>query len=118
MVATVFFRPVWLRPLLWLAGCFPAHQLPNSNKPAGIDASINFLEQGYTLFIFPEGKRVKGERVPAKRGITEILNASPTSRLVLAHISWKKREVESIRLAELLEHPNDPQKILDKIYSL
>lgn len=120
MTASYFFRIPWLRPLLWLAGCFPAHPMPNSNRLAGIEASIDFLDQGYTLFMFPEGKRVKDERVPAKRGITEILNLSPTSHLVLAYIRWTPgyKKIESIRYGELLEHPNDPQKILDKIYGL
>lgn len=119
MTASLFFKKPGLKPLLWLAGCFPAHPLPNSKQLAGIEASVDFLNNGYTVLIFPEGKRVKGDAVPAKRGITEILQQSPSSRLVLAHIHWAKpTKLGYLRLADLPKHPSDPQEILDKIYKL
>jgi 1-acyl-sn-glycerol-3-phosphate acyltransferase len=118
MTSRYFFKMRWLRPMLWLAGCFPAHALPPFYNLVGIDAALAFLNRGYTLFIFPEGTRAKNGPLPAKRGVSEILQQVPNHELILAHIEWKRNPGAVIHLAKHTGSTDDPQAILNAIYKL
>lgn len=118
MTANAFMRPLWLRPLAWAAGCFPAH--PGLGA-YGIDKAISSLADGYTLVIFPEGKRTKSAPLQAKRGIEVILQRSPQTRLIMAHIEWHAAvTVRSIRLSypPVQVTPKTSGTIMDTIYAL
>lgn len=77
----------YYKPIAWMLGCFPAHQHKNSTK-FGVNESVRLIRNGYNLFIFPEGRRVKDEPVAAKRGISIILDQLPSAELVLVNIKW------------------------------
>jgi len=118
MTANAFMRPPWLRPLAWMAGCFPAYP---GMGPYGIDKALHDLDQGYTVMIFPEGKRVVGTTTKAKRGVGVILDGSPKTRLILAHIEWRSAlSVRSIAIAcpPQKTAPTTPDAIMKAIYSL
>lgn len=118
MTANVFMQPLWVRPLTWLTGCFPAYP---GLGPYGIEKAIDDLHHGYTVMIFPEGKRANGTPPEAKRGVSEILNGVPEAHLILAHIEWNSPlSVRSIRLAHLKDEaiPSTPAAIMDAIYKL
>lgn len=88
MTANVFMRPLWVRPIAWAAGCFPA-------KPGlgayGIDKAVDNLRHGYSVVIFPEGTRVRpGTTKEAKRGVSTILETLPSTPLVLVRLEWQR----------------------------
>ncbi len=118
MTANVFMQPLLLRPLAWATGCFPAYP---GLGPYGIDKAIDDLNHGYTVMIFPEGKRANGTRVEAKRGVRAILDGAPKAHLILAHIEWSSSvSVRSIRIAHLKGKaiPSTPNAVMDAIYKL
>lgn len=118
MTANVFMKPLWLRPFAWLAGCFPAHP---GLGPYGIQKAVLDVNNGYTLLIFPEGKRSKGMRIPAKHGIITILDQIPDSNMLFVHIKWKSTSTtHSIRVAYKRSNHiyRSPDEIMDEIYDL
>lgn len=118
MTANVFIQPLWIRPLAWATGCFPAY--PGLGE-YGIDKAVSNLKDGYTVMIFPEGKRAKGKPVEAKRGVRVILDSVPEAHLILAHIKWDSSiSVRSIRIAHLEGKaiPSTPNAVVDAIYKL
>lgn len=118
MTANRFMKPLWLRPFTWAAGCFPSH--PGLGA-YGIEKALNDLKDGYTLVIFPEGRRTKDTVTQAKRGIAAILQESPEAHLILAHIEWKRTAViKSIHLDYPPQNsiPTDPDVIMRAIYTL
>lgn len=118
MVANVYYYR-WWKPFAWLVGSFPASKKhEGQNKETyGVGASRKFLGRGYSVFIFPEGKRTS-DKITARSGIRYILEDSDTE-LLLSRIVWNKKKItihyelnkeDSIR--------SDPQKIIEEIYSL
>lgn len=118
MTANRFMQPLWLRPVAWAAGCFPAYPGLGAH---GIDKAVESLNEGYTLVIFPEGRRAKSKPLEAKRGIEIILQRSPRTRLVMARIEWHSTAtVRSIRMAYPPDQtaPRTSKAIIDAIYAL
>lgn len=118
MTSNKFIQPPLLRPFAWAAGCFPA-------KPGlgahGIEKALSDLNDGYTVMIFPEGKRIKGIPEPPKRGVSVVLEQSPKTRIILSHIEWRTRySVRSIRLSSPVDrsHLATPEAIMQAIYKL
>src|SRR5262245_36445724 len=48
-----FFYDSWLRPLCWLAGCFPARNPKGKHKIYGVEGSSILLQNGFSVFVFP-----------------------------------------------------------------
>lgn len=120
MTANKFMEPLWLRPFAWAAGCFPAHP---GLGPHGIEKALTDIDSGYTLVMFPEGRRVRkrDDRPDAKPGIGIVLERSPKARLIMVHIEWQSRlTVEYVRLAypQRKETPLAPNTIMDTVYLL
>lgn len=118
MTANRFMRPLWLRPIAWAAGCFPAHPGLGAH---GIDKAVDDIRHGYTLVIFPEGKRTKEAGVKAKRGLTDIREQTPHTRLILAHIEWRGAlSVRKIHIAYPSQDvaPKTSDDVMATIYSL
>lgn len=116
MTANKFLDPWWIRVPAWLAGCFPAH----GPKPVhGVAGAVKLLKEGYTVLIFPEGRRVPTGRGSAKPGISRIINDYPEARVILTHIEWQKTpRVASVEFAHANATKKDPDAILDSIYEL
>lgn len=118
MTANRFMRPLWLRPLAWSAGCFPAR--PGIGA-YGVDKAVDDLKHGYTLVIFPEGKRTTAAPLPAKPGIDMIISRTVNVRLILAHIEWHgPMKIQYMRVSYPPEKtmPTSGDSILASIYSL
>ncbi|NCU30750.1 hypothetical protein EOL73_02005 [Candidatus Saccharibacteria bacterium] len=117
MTANKFMDPWWIRLPAWLGGCFPSH----GPKPIhGVTGAIKFLKAGYTVLMFPEGKRTSaGKKGVAKPGISHIINASPEAHIILAHIEWQKPpRFASVSFAHTVITKNNPSEILESIYKL
>ena len=116
-----------LRPLLWLSGCYPARDPKGKHKIYGVDGSIKLLENGFSMFIFPEGTRVRNSsRGQAHNGIIRVHKAVPNIPMILCHIEYNKglkawltgnRRTVKYRV---IDKPNytDPEKVMDDIYAL
>src|SRR3989344_1730022 len=86
----------WLRPLLWINGCFRAYKV--DNKISGVKGSLLFSDQGYSLVIFPEGKMVfEQEHVKPKLGIAHLAKSRNFTTLPV-HISYEKNLKDGIKV--------------------
>ena len=119
ITANVFYDS-WAKPLLWILGCYPARNPRGNHSLYGVEASAHFLRQKYSVAIFPEGKRIRGNgRGAPYPGVTRIQQAAPEVPLALCHIEFKKgwRPI-CIVMKTADQRPLTPEKIMDEIYAL
>lgn len=115
-----------IRPLAWLAGCFPAKNPKEKRRLYGVNAGIAFLSSGYSMLIFPEGTRVRGARGEARPGIIRIHQAMPHVPFILCHITYPKGIKNRLSgrwrtvTYKLIEKPtySDPEKVMDDVFAL
>ena len=117
MTANVYYYR-WWKPLAWLAGCYPAKKRYEQEDPNkyGVGRSINLLEAGYSLIMFPEGKRTT-QRIEAKPGVSLILDGFKAP-LLLCHIDWRRTIPINLKLADSSINTANPDDIMKAIYSL
>lgn len=116
MTANRFYYPPLLRIPAWLGGCFPTH---GPCRTHGVDGAIRLIERGYTVLVFPEGKRISTGTGTAKPGISRIIEGVPQAPLLLIHIEWQKPpRYASIGFRRTTHIENDPKAILDSIYEI
>lgn len=121
-----FFYDSPIRPLVWLAGCFPAKNPKDKRRLYGVSAGDAFLNSGYSMLIFPEGTRVRKERGEARPGIIRIHQAMPSVPFILCHITYPKGVKNRLTgrwrtiTYKLIEKPNysDPEKVMDDVFAL
>lgn len=115
-----------IRPFAWAAGCFPAKNPKGKHRLYGVDASLAFLNTGYSMLIFPEGTRVRAERGQARPGVIRIHQAMPDVPFILCRISypnglknWLSGRWRTVSY-KLVEKPaySDPERVMDDIFSL
>lgn len=113
-----------MRPLIWLLGAYPAKKRDHQSVHAGIEGSLHYIQSGYNICIFPEGKRSLPNEKRAFNGVSHILANSDECEMILIHIIWEpgpwwKRRVElrASSAPQGLNH-HDPQAIMDQIYNL
>lgn len=77
-----------IRPLVKLLGCYPTRR-------KGVDIielSKEYMQSGYSVFIFPEGRRVLRKDSDPRSGVERIIAAVPSNVIpVLIHIEWRKK---------------------------
>jgi 1-acyl-sn-glycerol-3-phosphate acyltransferase len=90
MTANVYYYR-WWKPLAFLAGCYPAKARTPDDKEEnfGVGRSLKLLRKGYSVVMFPEGKRTRG-RLDAKPGISKIMSGFE-GKLLLCRVSWDSR---------------------------
>ena len=69
------FRVPVFNTFIWRLGCIPVHQ--NSPDHQAIKLSVQMLQRGYSLCVFPEGHRSPdGEMLPLHKGVALIAKMS------------------------------------------
>lgn len=126
MTKNIFYDSI-LKPLMWLAGAYPARESGGKHTLFGVDGSVQLLQNGFSMCIFPEGKCVFGpERVPAHTGAVRIHQAVPTIPFILCHIEYNnglkawltgQRRVVHYRLVTTPNYTN-ADAIMDDIFAL
>jgi 1-acyl-sn-glycerol-3-phosphate acyltransferase len=116
-----------LRPLMWLAGCFPARNPRGKHTLFGVDGAVQMLQKQFSMFIFPEGTRVYHKpRGEAHSGVIRIHKALPQIPMILCHIEYNKglgawlagnRRVVTYKLVKNPEY-DDPEKLMDDVFAL
>jgi 1-acyl-sn-glycerol-3-phosphate acyltransferase len=86
MVLNKLFDSI-LRPAITMLGSFPAK--PHRSYRFGLDLAQQFLDDGTTIGIFPEGRRNLDGTIKPRRGVAELAN-QPNTRLIPVHISWTR----------------------------
>jgi 1-acyl-sn-glycerol-3-phosphate acyltransferase/cytidylate kinase len=113
-----FFRPRLFRFVLKSLGAFPTREVGGLDY--GLPFSIKTLAEHGTIFIFPEGKRVKDQPVQAHNGVSVMAN-EPDVRVILCHLTWRQPKIFGVKV--VVSEPRDyhnasAQQILDDIYAL
>lgn len=112
----------WLRPLLWINGCFRAYKV--ENKLSGVKGSLFLSDRGHSLFIFSEGKMVfEKENVKPKLGIAHLAK-SRNFTILPVHITYRKGFGNDTRVKwgqpfkskEFAEY-NDLDELAEKIFN-
>ncbi len=115
MTANKFYDPLWVRPFAWLIGCFPAH---GPHILHGVSGAQTYIKHGYTLVMFPEGRRTSTP-LPPKHGIGSILQAAPKAHVILVHVARHKNgKVKFVRIAQPSDAPRTPEALMESIYQL
>ncbi len=109
-----------LKPFLFALGCFPARREAN-NPRSGIDYAVKLMKSGYTLLIFPEGRRTLPNQTTPKSGVG-VLAGLPGVQILPIHIHWRKRQHRFRDASVSIGRPykavgHSPQVIMKKIYS-
>ncbi|MCA9349267.1 1-acyl-sn-glycerol-3-phosphate acyltransferase [Candidatus Saccharibacteria bacterium] len=115
-----YYSPVL--PFAYLIGCFPARPLfPSLKRYAGVAASVRYLNDSQSVGIYPEGKRTPNVRIEARNGIVRILSsvkAVPEIYLIKVTRESKRKFKIVIDRDDSVAKLNDPNKIMDKLFSL
>lgn len=114
----------FLRPLVWLLGAYPSKKLNHPNVHAGVDGSLHYIQSGYNICIFPEGKRSLRNEKRAFNGVSQILANSDDCEMILIRIIWqpgpwwkRRLELRASSAPDSLDH-HDPYAIMEHIYNL
>ena len=105
--------------VLIFGGAFPTK--PHPKYPHGLPGAFQFMEQGHTVLIFPEGQRAVYKTLPPKPGVAK-LAAYPGAQVIPVQIIWKRRRWwRSCRIT--IGSPTDanglsPEQIMELIHAL
>lgn len=119
IAAPKFLAKWWLRAPMRKLGAYPSH--PFLDWPYGIDASVNLLDQGSTIVIFPQGRITRDRTLPAKRGV-KILSDMENVLVVPVYMKRTSKGIfqryqivvgEPENMSELSE-----QEIMNKVFEL
>lgn len=85
-------KPIYYSPLyLWLKsmGCYPT-----KNRAHTVPQTVDFLERGFPVFLFPEGRRTLQSESNPKDGtrliLDEIRRRKLHVKIILVHIEWHR----------------------------
>jgi 1-acyl-sn-glycerol-3-phosphate acyltransferase len=115
--SSVYYSP--LRLFLWACGCFPTRKHTGNYDP--VTQSVAYLNDGSSVMIFPEGKRVTASESQPKNGIERIIdNYKKELVIILIHLEWsKKKGRRHLRVRYTYGSRNDSAvEMMKKIYSL
>ncbi|MCA9347324.1 1-acyl-sn-glycerol-3-phosphate acyltransferase [Candidatus Saccharibacteria bacterium] len=124
MMAKWYFHSP-LMPFAWLMGCFPARPLLKPFKKwSGTAASIRYLKKGYSLGIYPEGKRVFEDKQEPHYGVIKIMQSieSYEAHVLLCHINRNKENGNeyfiSIEQDDSVLKFTEPSLVMDRLFSI
>lgn len=120
ITADYYMNIWWLKHFLLSTGCFPA-KLDSKNR-TGLERSINLINEGNSLFIFPEGIRAVPGAVEPKRGISAIAQETD-AYIIPVLIKWRVFSFINRHLHVIIGSPfpgknRTPSEIMNHIYSL
>lgn len=85
-------KPIYYGPLyLWLKsmGCYPT-----KNRTHTVPQTVDFLADGYSVFLFPEGRRTLRSESSPKDGtrliLDEVARRGLAIQVILVHIEWQR----------------------------
>jgi 1-acyl-sn-glycerol-3-phosphate acyltransferase len=109
-----------LLPVLYLIGCYPARPLVKPLKPyAGVAAAVRFMQQGYSIGIYPEGQRAQKSRIPARGGVVRMLTGHTPDAIYLCKISHDAGRYRiTIDQDNAVSRLKNADKIMDRVYAL
>lgn len=122
-----FFYDSFIRPLCWIAGCFPARNPKGKHTIFGVDGASILLNSGFSIFIFPEGKRMRdGSRGPAHHGVTRIHEQASNIPLLLCHIKYNNglkalfsgKRFEIVYNLSKKQTYKSPELLMDELFAL
>lgn len=111
-----------LRPILKLLGCYPTR-----NRIATVNESVYLLNSGYSVCIFPEGRRTLEVESNPREGVIEMMRTvhpNTKLRLVLVHLEWRRRGFFNRHLTVTFKEEADAEQfqnasqLMKTIYSL
>ena len=116
-----YYSPLFL--IAYPIGCYPTKPiLPFLKKFAGTKAAIRYSDNGCSLGIYPEGKRVYSGSVEPKYGVIKILESSKKLDVYLIHIkklnARERSYAISIRRDDSVAQLRNPQQIMDRVFSI
>ncbi|HST05491.1 MAG TPA: CDP-archaeol synthase [Chloroflexia bacterium] len=100
MTHDAYLKQTWQKLLMFPFGSFPARK---DGDKRGLDLAVDLLDKGQTIFIFPEGKRLKhglGRASTAKVGVA-YLAARTGAKVIPVNIQWldaEQRKAEGVRV--------------------
>lgn len=87
--ANVFLKYWWQRCFLLTFGCFRAYY--TEGKVSGVKGALQLSDRGQSLFIFPEGKRVRNtKKVELKVGVAYLAQRRNFA-IIPVHINYVRR---------------------------
>ncbi len=111
----------WRWPFLAACGCFPHKKLSKPDYNA-VNQSIEYLNSGQNLFIYPEGKRVLQKDSQPRNGVTKIIDGySGNLNIILVHIAWERngwRRKMNVSFEPYSGDKINAEQIMDKVYGL
>jgi 1-acyl-sn-glycerol-3-phosphate acyltransferase len=106
-----------LRPLLYMAGCFPAYR--TDEWLSGLDAAEHYASRLHTVFIFPEGKRTLHRSGKARSGVM-VLSKNVNAMIIPSEIRWYHRRWGRRGVIKIgkpfVGHELSPDKIMEIIH--
>jgi len=120
ITADYYMRKWWLKHFLLSAGCFPA-KLDSKNR-TGLERSVSLINEGNSLFIFPEGIRAIPGTVKPRRGVSAIAKEAD-AYIIPVLVKWSLSGLINRHLQVFIGAPfpgknKTAQDVMDHIYSL
>ncbi len=122
MTVPSMYHRWYLKPFMYLLGCYPAHIRDRNHHTYGVEGTIKLLRYGYNICIFPEGTRTLQKDSDPKYGIVKILQESPDVTLLLAHLEWaftpRGKKYLTLKIAPAPKNldKTNPKVIMNAIY--
>lgn len=111
-----------LKPFLKLLGCYPTRR-----RDVTVKESVHLLSIGYSICLFPEGKRSLQSESTPKPGVSLVINNALSVtpfKIILVHITWTRhaffrRDI----LIRFKEAPNSlysptPDSLMEAVYKV
>lgn len=94
--ANVYLSNLWQRILFRLTGCFRAYSV--EGKLSGLKGGLQLSDKGHSLFIFPQGKRIKNDSIKDVKVGPAYLAEKRNFTILPVHIAYEASGTKSTRI--------------------
>lgn len=118
---TVYYSSI--RPLLKSMGCYPTR----GSREQIIAESVEYLCDGYNVFMFPEGKRTLQSTSQPRPGVSDLIKQASSKldiKMILVHIDWERKRFGrrhvtiSMAYAEAELYQKEATEIMTALYKV